>query len=590
MNDFEKELKECFLEEAAQMLADAERCFLALEGQPDDIGIVDQLFRLAHNLKGSGNAVGFRDLGAFTHSLESLLLKIKNRQLQVTKAIIDLLLKCNDHLQEWLSALRKDLGAVVDSASLITEIKSHGEATGSRIQSTISPAAQQPSGDVENQTSNSTPLMQDNESSHPSSSLKESLTSPPQTMTAAGRSAVQPKPVPASHSSPSSGGDESIRVNLSRLDKLLNCVGELVILHSVLKEQTNDAGLSALRKTIIQLGKATKSVQDVSMSLRMVPVKQAFQKMQRIVRDTSASLNKLVTLRTEGENTEVDKTMLEALSDPLVHLVRNAVDHGIESMEGRLDAGKSAEGLITLRAYHRGGNLVIEIRDDGAGLNPEKLRAKAVEKGILGTDSRLADAEAYQLIFAPGFSTKTEVTDISGRGVGMDVVKTNIDAIHGDIEIETEIGKGTCFRVTLPLTLAIIDGMIVRSQAGRFVVPLAHVHETIRPSESDVHHVTGIGRVFSLRGENLPLYYLDNLLRKPTKTPPVGHSTAIVVRGQRRSFAVMVDDIVGQAQVVIKQLGIEHRNLKGFSGSAILGDGRPALILELEDLSQRSAA
>jgi two-component system chemotaxis sensor kinase CheA len=353
----------------------------------------------------------------------------------------------------------------------------------------------------------------------------------------------------------------------------------------VLKEQSSASGLTDLQKTVIQLGKATKEVQDVSMSLRMIPVRQVFQKMQRIVRDTSANLDKLVTLQLEGEDTEVDKTILEALGDPLVHLIRNAVDHGIESMEGRLDAGKDAEGQIALRAFHQSGNLVIEIQDDGGGLNPAKLKAKAIEKGILSPNARLSDREAYQLIFAPGFSTKAEVTDISGRGVGMDVVKTNIDALQGNIQIETEVGKGTCFRITLPLTLAIIDGMIVKSGAGRFVVPLSHVYETIRPVDKDVHFVTGIGQVFSLRGENLPLYYLDHLLRRQTKIPPIGHSTAIVVRGYRGPFAVMVDDIIGQAQVVIKQLGLEHKHLKGFSGSAILGDGRPALILELEDLS-----
>ncbi len=363
-------------------------------------------------------------------------------------------------------------------------------------------------------------------------------------------------------------------------------VGELVILQTVLQEQSQAGNPLAVRKTAQQLGKVTKEVQDISMGLRMIPLKQTFQKMQRIVRDTSTALGKKVQIELQGEETEVDKTVLENLADPLVHLIRNAVDHGIESTEERIKSGKPETGTVVLAAYQQSGSLVIEIRDNGGGINADRLRAKAVEKGILKPNTTMSDADAYNLIFHSGFSTKAQVTDVSGRGVGMDVVKTNIERLQGNIQLETELGKGTCFKIRLPLTLAIIDGMVIRLDDQRFVIPLTHIHECTRPGADDVSMVTGLGEVFLLRGENMPLFRLENLLgRRPKQLRPPSESTAIVVKtNQKNTFAVLVDEIVGQYQVVIKQLGLEHRNLRGYSGSAILGDGKPALILELNDL------
>ena len=587
MDDFEKELKQAFLDEATQLLTDAEKCFLILESNPEDASITDQLFRLAHNLKGSGKAVGFSELGDFTHKLESLLLKIKHKEIQIQKRTVDLLLKCNDHLQQWIALLKNDFDAKVDSAALTTEIESQlSSETGK---------ASRPSPTVAE-----TPIVP-SELPAPTYPPADAFVEDPAIIAAPADEKVPqaiaeitakniPTPAAATVRTPSNshGGDESIRVSLARLDKLLNFVGEMVILQSVLKEQNFLEGQSLVRKTVHQLGKVTKEVQDISMSLRMVPLKQTFQKMQRIVRDTSASLSKKVTLIIEGDETEVDKTVLESLGDPLVHLIRNAVDHGIESTDLRIAGGKSEEGLVLLKAYHQGDSLIIEVKDDGAGLNPEKLRNKAVEKGILRPDAKLTDAECYQLIFAPGFSTKQVVTDVSGRGVGMDVVRTNIEALQGDIQIETQAGSGTCFKVSLPLTLAIIDGMIVRSSKERYVVPLAHVHETVKPAEIDVHFTTGVGEIYCLRGESLPLYRLSQLLGSKSNERPAWESTAIVVRPQGQAFAVLLDEVVGQAQVVIKQLGQEHSKLKGFTGSAILGDGRPALILELPELSLKA--
>jgi two-component system chemotaxis sensor kinase CheA len=317
----------------------------------------------------------------------------------------------------------------------------------------------------------------------------------------------------------------------------------------------------------------------------MLPVKSTFQKMQRIVRDTAQILEKKVNLTVSGEETELDKTVLEHLGDPLVHIIRNAVDHGIESPEARRAAGKSETGTIFLSAYHQGGRLVIEVKDDGAGINAEVLKKKAVEKGILRPGQAISEKDALNLIFHAGFSTKAQVTEVSGRGVGMDVVRTNIEKLSGEVQISTVLGAGTTFKIFLPLTLAIIDGMVIRSATERFVIPLAQVHESLRPAKTDIQYNTGFGEVLLLRGENLPLYRLNRLLGVKSGTIREPHDgIAIVVRVSEKPFAVLVDDIIGQTQIVIKRLGMELSHIKGFSGSAILGDGRPALILELPEL------
>ena len=572
MDDFEKELKSGFLDEAAQLMVDTEQCFLALESAAKDPVILEKIFRLAHNLKGSAKAVGFDELGSFTHELESYLLRLKNGDLQITAAAITLLLKCNDHVLKMIQALQADFGSLTDCRALLSEI--HEQMSGS-----VAPkVAAAPSIDLPVDS----PVEEE-----PS---KLSIPSVPEVAFPAEFHLPEPLQKTVSAKTPAAAGgapsDESIRVSLNRLEKLINFVGEMVILQTVLREQIQSSNSLLLRKTVHQLGKVTKEIQDISMSLRMVPLKQTFQKMQRIVRDTSATLDKKVQLNLQGEETELDKTILESLGDPLVHLIRNAVDHGVESPEIRRNHGKPETGTILLRAFHKSGSLIIEIKDDGAGLDAEKLKAKAVEKGILKSTDTLSNSDAYQLIFHSGFSTKAVVTDVSGRGVGMDVVRTNIQKLQGEITIETELGKGTCFTIRLPLTLAIIDAMVILCEKERYVVPLSHVHESVKPQTGDISFVTGMGELYCLRGESLPLYRLSQLLGKKSARL-LNECIAIVIRTGKEPFSVLVDDILGQFQVVIKKLGEEHSQLKGFSGSAILGDGRPALILELPELATR---
>ena len=515
MDDFEKELKVGFLEEASQLLADAEQSFLSLEASPDDSAILDKIFRLAHNFKGSAKAVGFEAMGAFAHVFESLLLKVKNGEVAKSTGVISLLLRCNDHLNLSVKALQADINAVVDGSQLLVELEAglKGEFAANPTSAPL-PEMEIP-GTMEEGISPEEigPLL----AAETTFRLEEpSQSSAPMIASAAQVAPSLPpkvKPEPAKvEPAKGSAAEETIRVSIGRLEKLINIVGEMVILQTVLREQVYSDDPTLLRRTAHQLGKVTKEVQDISMSLRMVPVKQTFQKMQRIVRDTAQLLGKKVHLHLQGEETELDKTVLESISDPLVHLIRNAVDHGIESAEKRKAAGKSEEGNVHLSAFHESGKLVIEIRDDGGGINGAVLLQKAKEKGVLAQNAVLSDKECVHLIFHPGFSTKQEVSEVSGRGVGMDVVRTNIETLQGEIQIQTEVGKGTTFRVILPLTLAIIDGMVVRCGEERFVIPLSQVHESVRPAANDVQFNVGVGEVLLLRGECLPMVRLGLVL------------------------------------------------------------------------------
>lgn len=578
MDDFERELKVGFLDEAESALADVEQSFLTLETNPNDEPTLDKIFRLAHNLKGSSKAVGFDDMGAFTHEFESLLLKVKNRIIPASSAIINLLLRCNDHLVQWIQQLKADLNAQMDSVALLDEVQ---RATREELVESVPAVEEQSPADV---------AMSEGVLEEVSDDLSEVLLVAAQfeeSVPASGPAQSAP-PSQASVAAKSVVAEESIRVSTSKLEKLLNYVGEMVILQSVLREQASETSSLLLKKTVHQLGKVSKEVQDISMSLRMVPIRPTFQKMNRIVRDTAQALGKDIQLKLQGEETELDKTVLERINDPLVHLIRNSVDHGIESSEKRLAAGKPALGQVTLSAYHQSGRLIIEVKDDGGGIDPQKIKAKAIEKGIVKSTAQLSDKECINLIFAAGFSTKEQVTDVSGRGVGMDVVRTNIEDLQGEITIDSKVGQGSVFRISLPLTLAIIEGMVVRCGAERFVIPLNHIHESLRPEEKDIQFNTGFGDLLLLRNENLPLYNLGLLFGRKSEGKK-SEMIAIVIRTGKDPFAFLVDDIIGQFQVVIKQLGPELAHLRGVSGSTILGDGKPALIVEPEDLVKKSS-
>ena len=383
-------------------------------------------------------------------------------------------------------------------------------------------------------------------------------------------------------------GSSSIRVDTSKIDTLINMVGELVITQSMLSllgEHFELNKLDQLKAGLSQLERHTRELQESVMNIRMLPISFVFSRFPRLAHDISSKLGKKIELKLVGENTEVDKTVVELLSDPLVHLVRNSLDHGIEMPEVRLAAGKPETGTVTLEAYHRGGNIVIEVVDDGKGLDKEKLRAKAIEKGLIEPDAILTDKQTYELIFMPGFSTAEKLTDISGRGVGMDVVRRNIQALGGNIEILSELGKGSTISIHLPLTLAILDGQSIAVGDETYILPLGSIIESLHVKEERLNRVAGKGETFLLRGQYLPIVRLHEIFNVPSaKITRLTEGLIVVVEGQGLRCGLFVDDLLGQQQVVIKSLEANYRRVEGVSGATILGDGSVALILDIPGL------
>ncbi len=381
----------------------------------------------------------------------------------------------------------------------------------------------------------------------------------------------------------------SIRVDIDKVDSLINLVGELVITQSMLTEIGNDFTMDKLEKLkagLDQLLQNSKDLQENVLNIRMLPMSFAFSRFPRLVRDLSGRLDKQVELRIVGEHTELDKTVLERIVDPLVHLVRNGIDHGIEQPQQRVEAGKSEVGTIELNAYHQGGAIVIEIKDDGAGLDCDKLWNKAIEKGVLSSDSRreeFADKQIMNLIFAPGFSTAEEVSDISGRGVGMDVVRRNIEELGGHIEVESQLGKGSCFTINLPLTLAILDGQLVRVAGEVYVIPLLTIVESIQIDPECIKLASGGVELYRLREENIPILRLQDELEMG-KSEGLENGILCFVEAAGNRVGLLLDELLDQQQVVIKSLESNYTKVAGISGATILGDGSVSLILDIQGL------
>ncbi len=381
------------------------------------------------------------------------------------------------------------------------------------------------------------------------------------------------------------GENETVRVDRQRLDELINQIGELVIGASMVEQEIVSIAGGRGLESMSGLGKIVRDLQEMSLGLRMVPIAATFQKMNRVIRDVAKKVGKQINFVTTGDETELDKSVVDQISDPLVHMVRNAADHGIETPEDRIAAGKPAEGVVTLRAYQQGGNVYIELIDDGRGLNRKRILAKAVERGLIAADTNLSDAEICNLIFLPGFSTAAAVTDVSGRGVGMDVVRRNVEALQGSVSVKSEEGKGSTITVRLPLTLAILDGLLVRLSDEVFVIPLLSVIESICVSANEIHSIVGVGEVISLRGEVVPLLRLHHALNIKANDQGDEQGLLVIVEDQGKRLALRVDDLIGQQQVVIKNLETNFRKVPGVSGATILGDGHVALILDIFGLS-----
>ena len=384
----------------------------------------------------------------------------------------------------------------------------------------------------------------------------------------------------------------TIRVDLDRVDRLIDLVGELVINEAMLSQQVLEAGLaraSGVVAALDELEQLTRGIQDSVMAIRAQPVRSVFQRMPRLVREVASMTGKQVRLLTDGEATEVDKTVIERIADPLTHMIRNAIDHGLESTEARLAAGKPAEGVVKLTALHRSGRIVIEVEDDGAGINRERVKAKAIEKGLIPADSQLTDEETDNLIFLPGFSTASEISDISGRGVGMDVVRRSVQALGGRISIASRPGAGSIFTLSFPLTLAVLDGMVVSVANHTLIVPLSAIIETLQPQAANVHKLGADAHLIAMRGGYVPLVDVGVALGYRAQPPEPEKSVALLAEGEGGIRVVlMVDAIQGQRQVVIKSLEANYQAVPGIAAATVMGDGRVALILDVDAVMSAS--
>lgn len=389
----------------------------------------------------------------------------------------------------------------------------------------------------------------------------------------------------------SSGGEAaSIRVGIDKVDEIINLVGELVITQSMLGQlgedfengkETNTVKLEKLREGLAQLERNTREMQESVMRIRMLPISFVFSRMPRLVHDLSSKLNKKVELVVEGEHTELDKTVMEKIGDPMVHLVRNSLDHGIETPAARIAAGKPATGKVTLKAYHQGGNIVIEIKDDGNGLNKDRILAKAIERGLVQEGESVSDERIHDMIFAAGFSTAEQVSDVSGRGVGMDVVRKNIKALGGHVEVSSTAGVGSTFTIKLPLTLAILDGQLVKVAEETYIVPLISIIESLQIRPEQVSGVAGKAELYRLRDEYIPIIRAHRVFGLKGEQEKLAGQLMVVVEGDGQRAGIIVDDLLAQQQVVIKSLETNYRRIDGVSGATILGDGTVALIVDI---------
>lgn len=575
-----------FLAESSDHLDNVESKILELEETPDDTDIINSIFRPIHSMKGSAGFLGMKDIGKVSHELETLLDEARKGKLKITPEIIEILYEGIDILKK----LREIISLKVDNKDTATEVINYQPLLSkiafalqhnpdSSPQNVPAEDTQEPKklGEILLENGDISPDQLDSALKVQEKPLGEILIEKGLTTPEKVEKALNIQSTTGKRSS------ETVKVDTQKLDNLVNLVGELVIANALMNEVLGSAGNTntGANKNVSQLGKIVKDIQDQVMSMRMVPLKATFQKMARLVRDVSIKSGKKVRLELSGEETELDKTVIEEIGDPLVHIIRNSIDHGIESQDERIAKGKPTEGLVRLNAFHKGGNIVIEIEDDGKGLSKEKLLKKAIEKGLIEENASLTDQQIYNLIFAAGFSTADKITDISGRGVGMDVVKKNVERLRGKVELSTVEGKGTKISIKLPLTLAIIDGMIVQVGSEKYIIPMLSIEESIRPNKEHISTVQHRGELINIRGSLLPIVRLHSLYNvQPKKTNP-WEALILIVEGEGRRCGVLVDDLIGQQQIVIKSLGEQFRNVRGISGSAILGDGCVSLILDV---------
>lgn len=627
-----KEIMEDFLIEAFELIEQIDHDLVELEANPEDLELLNRIFRVAHTVKGSSSFLNFDVLTELTHHMEDVLNKARKGELKITPDIMDVVLKSVDMMKGLLESIRdngSDAAAGIDIKNIcasLTQI-SEGEAPSAAPEAPAAAPAPEPVKEPEPAVpaEEAAPEVSDAELSKLSDSEVEAeierllkvrkaedqarraskgiAPKSPEEIAPAASAAPAPAPkpapsrerdadkkVPAASSSSAVAQEQTIRVEVKRLDHLMNLIGELVlgknrllkIYDDVEERYEGEKFLEELNQVVSSLSLVTTDIQLAVMKTRMLPIAKVFNKFPRMIRDLSRELGKQIDLEISGEETELDKSIVEEIGDPLVHIIRNSCDHGIEDPETRKAMGKPEKGLVQLKAYNEGNHIVVEIVDDGKGLDADMLKAKSIEKGII--TEREADAmsekEAFGLIFKPGFSTAAKVTNVSGRGVGMDVVKTNIEKLNGIIDIESEVGKGTVMKLKIPLTLAIIQSLLVGTQEEFYAIPLASVLETVRVPIDDIYTIDG-KNVLRLRDEVLSLVRLSDVFGV-NKVFDGGDQTYVVIIGVAEAkLGIIVDTLVGQEEIVIKSMGDYLQNIPGIAGATIRGDGRVTLIIDV---------
>ena len=626
-----KEIMEDFLIEAFELIEQIDHDLVELEANPEDLELLNRIFRVAHTVKGSSSFLNFDVLTELTHHMEDVLNKARKGELKITPDIMDVVLESVDMMKGLLESIRdngSDAAAGIDIKNIcasLTQI-SEGEAPSAAAEAPAAPSPE-PVKEPEPVTPavEAAPEVSDAELSKLSDSEVEAeierllkvrkaedqarraskgiAPKSPEEIAPAASAAPAPaakpapsrerdadKKVPAASSSSAVAQEQTIRVEVKRLDHLMNLIGELVlgknrllkIYDDVEERYEGEKFLEELNQVVSSLSLVTTDIQLAVMKTRMLPIAKVFNKFPRMIRDLSRDLGKQIDLEISGEETELDKSIVEEIGDPLVHIIRNSCDHGIEDPETRKAMGKPEKGLVQLKAYNEGNHIVVEIVDDGKGLDADMLKSKSIEKGII--TEREADAmsekEAFGLIFRPGFSTAAKVTNVSGRGVGMDVVKTNIEKLNGIVDIESEVGKGTVMKLKIPLTLAIIQSLLVGTQEEFYAIPLASVLETVRVPIDDIYTIDG-KNVLRLRDEVLSLVRLSDVFGVEKVFDGGDHTYVVIIGVAEAKLGIIVDTLVGQEEIVIKSMGDYLQNIPGIAGATIRGDGRVTLIIDV---------
>ncbi len=558
LNDLaaDPELMNDFVLEAREHLTALELHLLALDQDPNNLEALHAIFRGFHTIKGLAGFLGLSKIQEVAHEVETVLDLARNGEIQIMPAQIDVILATKDYLNGCLNDLAEvhTTGAMPlapDNAELLQSVRGLGKPADpvSQTLSTLSAAQEGPKeGEV------------------------------PREAEAGGEGR--------------GGESRSVKVDTHKLDFLVDMVGEMIIAQSLVMHDPDlaQAGQGRLARSLGQLARITGDVQRTAMSMRMIPIRQLFQKMSRLVRDLSRKTGKQVELEMSGEDTELDRLIVEELADPLMHMVRNSVDHGVETPEERVRTGKDPVARVALHAGHQAGHILLQITDDGRGLNGEKILRKAREKGLVDPTAQIPESEIFNLIFAPGFSTAEQVTDVSGRGVGMDVVKRQIQKLRGKIEIQSTPGRGATFSLKVPLTLAIIDGLLAGVGAETYIVPIFAVREMFRPTREMLSTVENRDEMVLVRGSLMPVVRLHRRFDVHPRSQDLCESLLIVTEAEGRRFCLVVDELKGKQEVVIKNLGGSLGQIRGVAGGAILGDGRVGLILDPDGLFSQVAA